>query len=91
MLNAPTLAGVALLLMMLSSPSRKKPKSECNRCHYTPTKEEGIFIDNPINTNQRNDAQGNNPREIRAYLSNVFTTEAALHPGVRRVAGWVGA
>ena len=46
-----------------------------------------MWVDRPQNTVLRNDAQGNNPYEIDAYLREIYMREAAVHPGVRLVAG----
>ena len=45
-----------------------------------------IWVDRPVNTALRNDAVGNNPDQIQAFLKRTYTTEAAVHPGVQLVA-----
>ena len=49
-----------------------------------------MWIDRPVNTVLRNDAQYDEPHRIDAYLKSTYATEAAQHPGVRLVAGSAG-
>ena len=45
-----------------------------------------IWVDRPVNTALRNDAVGNNPGQIQAWVKRTYATEAAVHPGVQLVA-----
>lgn len=46
-----------------------------------------MWVDRPINTVLRNDAQANSTTGIDRYIRQTYMKEAASHPGVRLVAG----
>ena len=95
-MSLPTLAAVALVGTMLSQ-SKKTPKQVVKsslkgqtlggHALTRPTMPSQIWVDRPQNTVLRNDAVGNDPHEVDAYLRQIYYREAALHPGVRLVAG----
>ena len=93
-MSLPTLALIALVATMLSSsPAKKAVQTAHSRQtpgghHLTrPTGPSRIWVDRPINTVLRNDAQGETPEQIDRYIRSTYATEATAHPGVRLVAG----
>ena len=88
MTNVPMMAALGLgayLLYQRMYPTARLQKQEVSG--LTPQQ---IWVDKPVNTALRNDAKGSNPRQIADYLSGVYQTEAAQHPGVRLVAHAAG-
>jgi hypothetical protein len=88
------LAAIALGVTMLSSTSAKKAVKTAHSGqtpgghHLTrPMGPSQMWVDRPINTVLRNDAQADNPAKIDSYIRQTYMTEAASHPGVRLVAG----
>ena len=86
---------IALAALVATSLRGKTPrtlaaensKTQVPGGHYTnrPTVPSRMWIDRPINTILRNDAVGDTPAQIDAYLRQTYTQEAATHPGVRLV------
>ena len=96
-MEAPQLAMLALIgtALWTQVPASKAGKLAVqNRQQQTPgghpmdraTYPSQIWVDKAVNTTLRNDAKGNTPAEIDAYLRSVYQQEAASHPGVRMLA-----
>ena len=93
-MSLPQLAAAALGLTMLASTKSTKQKvkqahnGQTPGGHYLtrPTGPSLMWVDKAENTTLRNDAQGDTPTEIDAYLRDTYLREAAQHPGVRLVA-----
>lgn len=92
-MSLPTLAAVALVATMLSQSQKAKcaatVKSQTPGGHHTdrPTGPSQMHVDPPQRTALRNDAVGETPAEIDAYLRGTYAREACSHPGVQSVAG----
>ena len=90
-----TIAAIALIGTMLMN--QKSPKKIAQQTFNSqvpgghsltrPTQPSQMWVDRPHNTILRNDAQSDNVHGIDAYLRGTYTREAAVHPGVRLVAG----
>ena len=88
-MNVPMLAAVGVAGYLLYQ--RMYPASRLARANVRQQEPSGltpqqIWVDKPVNTALRNDAQGSTPRQIHDYLERVYEKEAAQHPGVRLVA-----
>ena len=92
-----TLAAIALVATLLSQ-TNKTPTQVVKTGLQGQSKQGGhplkrptgpsqMWVDRPINTSLRNDAQGQTPEQIEAYLQRTYASEASVHPGVRLVAG----
>ena len=93
-MSLPALAAIALGVTMLSSTPAKKAAKTAHKGqtpgghHLTrPTGPSQMWVDRPINTVLRNDAQANSTTGIDRYIRQTYMKEAASHPGVRLVAG----
>ena len=94
-MNLPLLAAIALGATMLTSKNPAKAVVRQSQKGMTPgghalTRPTGpsqMWVDRPENTVLRNDAKGRTPVQIDRYLRQTYATEAAMHPGVRLVAG----
>lgn len=93
-MNVPMLAAIALAVTVLMSASPAKRASKTLKSQTPgghsltrPTLPSQMWIDKAANTVLRNDKQGNNTSDIDAYMRRTYATEAAMHPGVRLMAG----
>lgn len=96
-MSLPALAAAALVVTMLAQSKKKSPKQVVKTAHRgqtpgghyltRPTNPSQMWVDRPQNTTLRNDAQGQDPHAIDAYLREIYSREATCHPGVRLVAG----
>jgi len=97
-MSAVTLAALLLMGTVIYNGPMKSYQLAQTLVHTTtpggveavrPTMANQIWIDTPQNTVHRNDAVGGHPDEIESHLKQLYAAEAAVHPGVRLVAGTV--